>query len=93
MGLVALGKILGQTTRKLFLLYMSCGSDRSSMEFDDEEAPSLIDVADESTHDAKDSAPVAQLQDISLSRVPLTIVTGKLLAEHLVRIFSLIHIF
>ncbi len=48
------------------------------MELDDEEAPSLVDVAEGTRQTQSDVAPVSQLQDLSLTRVPLTIVTGKL---------------
>ncbi len=48
------------------------------MDLDDDEAPSLINVADEAVESCSLSTPTVQLQELSLSKVPLTIVTGKL---------------
>ena len=51
------------------------------MEVDEEEVPSLVDLADGASTAQSDSSPAAQLQDLSLSKVPLTIVTGWLIAR------------
>ena len=46
------------------------------MEFDDEEVPSLIDINNAALEARFVDDPTAQLQDISLSKVPLTLITG-----------------
>ncbi len=57
------------------------------MDLDDEEAPPLIDLTDGSAQDLTGSSPVVHLQELSLSKVPLTIVTGELLVQNMTLIY------
>ena len=52
------------------------------MDLEDEEAPPLIDLTDGSAQNLTGSSPVVPLQELSLSKVPLTIVTGELLFQN-----------
>lgn len=47
------------------------------MDVDDEEIPALVGVDNAAFEAQIADAPTAQLQDLSLTRVPLTIITGS----------------
>lgn len=56
------------------------------MELEDEEAPTLIDLANGPDLALTDDVPTGQIQDLSLSKVPLTIVTGNIVMKNTIAI-------
>lgn len=47
------------------------------MELDEDEVPTLVDVDDPTTKAEIVDASTAQMQDLSMAKVPLTLVTGS----------------